>query len=284
MSIEKFSGTFKKEKLGATILLTETLQAIRCPSSLGVYCYLSSKPDDWKINVKELCSHFNKNKDTIRKYLNYLMSINALVKTVSRSSGKFSSFNYELKLSVNTDPCEPLPKKAAPVKPLPKKPAPVKAVTYKAENKQSIESNNNNYNDYRNDELSQYDRDEREQSKQVAIASTDKKQNKKERYLSIVLNNNDYNLPKHLIDDWLVIRENKKSTMTVTAMKGLNRELGICVDQGLNPVDCFQRAVENSWVGLKASWFTDTNDKGGDPLGFNDRGWLKTMLNRKLTD
>ena len=150
-----------------------------------------------------------------------------------------------------------------------------------------------NDNDYDNDDLSLYDSEKREpskealakeRSKQLPKTIPPKKLTTKGKYLSIVLNNNDYNLPDNLINDWLLVRDKKKAAMTVTAMKGLNRELGLCVDQGLKPVDCFQRVVENSWVGLKASWFTESKDKGDDPLGINDRGWLKAMLNRKLTD
>ena len=134
MSIEKFSGKFTKEKLGVTILLTETLQSIKCPMSLGVYCYLASKPDDWRINVKELTSHFAKNKDTVLKYLNHLISIGLLFRTVVKSNGKIVAHEYELRLAV-TQPT-PLPQ---PKKPDLEKPALENQDTYKAENKQSIE-------------------------------------------------------------------------------------------------------------------------------------------------
>lgn len=96
-NIQKFKGKFKEIKGGGTILFTRTLQSIRNPDNLAVYVYLSSKPPEWKINVKELMDHFVKmGRDKIRKCLNDLCMMGLLDrKEIRNESGEFMTNKYE---------------------------------------------------------------------------------------------------------------------------------------------------------------------------------------------
>ena len=41
-----------------TMLLVDTVEAIRDPAALGLWCYLQSKSENWIIRQKQLCDHF----------------------------------------------------------------------------------------------------------------------------------------------------------------------------------------------------------------------------------
>ena len=95
-TIEKFTGKLEKEDPGFTLFHNDTIQNITNAGALGIYCYLTTKPKNWPINVKEISSHFNIGKDKTRNLLNYLININALsVKTV-REKGRFAGGITEL--------------------------------------------------------------------------------------------------------------------------------------------------------------------------------------------
>ncbi len=51
--------------------------------------------------------------------------------------------------------------------------------------------------------------------------------------------------------DWLKVRRDKKSPLTVTAWDGVKREARIA---GMSPAQAVQTAAENGWQGFKASW------------------------------
>jgi len=265
LSIEKFTGSFSKEKSGCSIFVNETIQNIRCPMSLAIYVYLLSKPDNWRLNVKELSNHFSKNKETIYKYLNSLISMGAIVKHTLRQSGKFASFEYEIKLNLTQHDSSPVTEKPCTVKP-----CTVKPDTYKTKNKQNKEYTNNifnkNKNDYENDSLSLYDAQPKE------LTKTKKKKTKS---LELVENNNPHDVPLELIQDFIEVRKAKRAPLTKTAVKQLNNELSKCVSLGIDPIQALELAVSNGWTTVKADWISkNETSKTGRP-DVNSRGWSK---------
>lgn len=57
-----------------------------------------------------------------------------------------------------------------------------------------------------------------------------------------------------IIDDWLIVRKNKKSSNTKIAYDAIVREIN---KSGLSANDCIKIAVERSWCGFNASWLTN---------------------------
>jgi hypothetical protein len=117
--IQKFTGKFKEIDGGGTILHTKTIQSIRDPNCLAIYTYLSSKPPEWAINIKEIMSHFIKmGRDKAYKALNDLCLIGLLErKELRMDKGKFKEYIYYLYL-------EPLPENQEAGNPLPGLPFP----------------------------------------------------------------------------------------------------------------------------------------------------------------
>lgn len=230
MSIEKFSGKFDRERGGCSIIVNETIQSIVCTTSLAIYVYLLSKPDDWRLNVKELSNHFSKNKETIYKYLNNLIDIGAIEKVIHRESGKFESFNYKIKLHLALPVISPVTEKPYTVKPYTVNPD-----AYKTKSKQNKELTNNIF-------------------KQKSYLIDVKKIEKKPKALELITNDNPHNLPDDLIRDFIEVRKAKHAPLTKTAVKQLNNELDKCVNLGINPVIAVELAVSNGWVTIKAEW------------------------------
>lgn len=98
-NIEKFEGSFSTEQGGCSVLINSTLQSITDGFALGIYCYLMSLPNTWKLNVHHLANHFGCGKDKIYKYLRLLKDMNLLTCKTIRDGGKFAKLHYMLHLT-----------------------------------------------------------------------------------------------------------------------------------------------------------------------------------------
>jgi predicted transcriptional regulator len=101
MSIEKFSGQFNNEANGVTISINSTIQSITDIDALGLYIYLSSKPDTWKIHYKDIMRHFNIGEEKAYRLMNVLLSAGLLIRTEVREKGRFKEYLYTLYLKPN---------------------------------------------------------------------------------------------------------------------------------------------------------------------------------------
>lgn len=98
--IQKFKGDLSEVDGGGTILFTKIIQLIQDSNTLGVYCYLASKPDEWEINPKEIINHFsNLGRDKVYQILSDLCRLRLVVRKEIRSKGKFVEFVYYLYLA-----------------------------------------------------------------------------------------------------------------------------------------------------------------------------------------
>ena len=98
MSIQKFEGSFAKHDGGVTPIPNKTILAIRNPATIGIYCYLCTKPATWKINSLEIQKHFNIGRDRVRSAINELMELNLLKKKEIKVNGRFTGNHYTLYL------------------------------------------------------------------------------------------------------------------------------------------------------------------------------------------
>lgn len=86
----------------------------------------------------------------------------------------------------------------------------------------------------------------------------------------LVDQDNPHKIPIEMIKDWAQSRKAKKSPLTVTAWKKVNKELSKCK----NPIAAFEEMVARGWVSIKSEWVTDS--KGENNTGhfdYQDKTW-----------
>lgn len=71
-----------------------------------------------------------------------------------------------------------------------------------------------------------------------------------------------------LIDEWLLIRKQKKAVNTETAFTMLKNEI---IKSGLNANDCIKIAIEGSWKGFKSDWIKNTQYAGKQQKSADDK-------------
>jgi hypothetical protein len=65
-----------------------------------IYCYMSSKPDDWDFYLEPMAKEVGYSKDTLRKYISELVTSGWLVRgEQANSNGVFGAVEYTLKAS-----------------------------------------------------------------------------------------------------------------------------------------------------------------------------------------
>jgi predicted transcriptional regulator len=138
-NIEKFTGSFSKEDGGCTIIVNSTINSIPDAFSCGLYTYLLCRPDNWKLNPKQLAEHYSCDKKTIYKSLTILQVIGLLTREDLREKGKFVKFHYVVHLhkkDISKPEKTQLNKGFSPVPVLPEmvKPEMVKRNAYKTKN------------------------------------------------------------------------------------------------------------------------------------------------------
>ena len=74
-----------------------------------IFCYMASMPDDWKFYQGAMAKELGYTKDTLRKYIEELLTTGYLYREQRREEGKFDSYDYTLNFT-------PSGKKAATVK------------------------------------------------------------------------------------------------------------------------------------------------------------------------
>ncbi|CEG60999.1 hypothetical protein [Legionella micdadei] len=97
MTIKKNTPQFLRQSgLSFTTIINQTMDIIDDPASLGIYCYLASKPDNWEINNKELQSRFNKGFDFIKKRLADLREKGLIKKSAVRNETTGQIMRWEI--------------------------------------------------------------------------------------------------------------------------------------------------------------------------------------------
>ncbi len=98
MSVKKNTSNFLKHSgLSFTTIINETMDLITDDGALGIYCYLSSKPENWNICNVHLQNRFNKGRDYIQKKMHLLKKIGA-IKTTAIKDDKGKILYWETTL------------------------------------------------------------------------------------------------------------------------------------------------------------------------------------------
>lgn len=90
-----------------------------------------------------------------------------------------------------------------------------------------------------------------------------KNQTKNESFLSKkaqydikdILENNIYQIPEQIIQDWITTRKQKRAPVTQTAWNKINKELAKCQEKGIDPVEAFETMVASGWQSMKVEYF-----------------------------
>lgn len=70
-----------------------------------------------------------------------------------------------------------------------------------------------------------------------------------------ILENNIFQIPEQIIQDWIANRKKKRAAITQTAWNKINKELTKCKEQGVDPIEAFETMVASGWQSLKADYF-----------------------------
>lgn len=99
MSVEKLNfNHVQHEKKSFTTLLNSVLQNVNDAEALGLWCYLSSLPNNWAVNKKALMNRFNIGRHKLDRLLKYL-SEKGLIEAgqTKNSDGTFGKSCIEIK-------------------------------------------------------------------------------------------------------------------------------------------------------------------------------------------
>lgn len=107
----------------------------------------------------------------------------------------------------------------------------------------------------------------------------DKNKTKKSAYeLAELIEDNPHDIPKQMLEDWLVIRKDKKARVTKTAWDTINKTLSEIKEKlNINPIDAFGVMVASCWQSLKLEWFnkSDKQNINEKLAATDDTSWGK---------
>lgn len=90
MAIQKYKpefeeGSLSKQSVPFTQLCNKTIQNCTNMEAIGMWAYLQSMPDDWRLNPVHLKTHFKIGKNKVYKILTYLIDAKLIVRHVQIS-------------------------------------------------------------------------------------------------------------------------------------------------------------------------------------------------------
>ena len=230
MSIEKSTPHFLKHSgLSFTTLLNKTIEAIRDPGALGIFVYLASKPTDWEISEKNLQNRFSRGRDYIRARMAELKSI-GLLKSIAVKGSDGRIIHWESILYSEPQLSDP---PTVVSNHITENPHPGK--TRSLENPPTTNKRYKQIKDINKPPISP--------KGEMSFS------------LSKMLEDNPFHIPESVMSDWLQVRQSKRAKVTPTAWMQINANLLKLQSLGLNPIECFMKAVGNGWSGVEVRYF-----------------------------
>ena len=87
-----------------------------------------------------------------------------------------------------------------------------------------------------------------------------------------IVSDNIHGIPHNLINDWVVLRRKRRAHVNHTTWEELNKELTICKNNGIDPVEAFKKMVVFGWPFIDAQKFIDYKAGGKADIGSMDWG------------
>lgn len=205
--------------------------------TLGIYTRIIVLGLKWKLNIKGLSVHLNLPDTRIRKSIALLEQEGYVVRTAVRGEGgKFYGWNYQ----IMPTPIEESKRSNA------GKPTSQKTDTrfdgQVGEPTTRLTDNTVNGVDNNN------------KPKESIDLKEDKTKNKSFNFKQALL---DLGIEENIVNDWLLVRKQKKATNTETAFKRIKNEIAL---SGISANECITLAVERCWMGFKAEWVKNSNN------------------------
>lgn len=283
MSIEKFTGILRKEDHGFTMLVNSTVQNIKDLSVLGLYCYLASKPEGWKINAKEIRSHFKIGKDKVYALITHLCDMKLLSRTTIREKGQFVSFDYMLHIRPHSSP---FPENSEMddhflKTPFPEKPDAVNPDTYKTK---TLEKKEKDIKHLESPPVSSPQKYEYQETLFPLVTENQKQVARSKPSLTLtiddLLNCNPFSIPEQSLLDWIEVRNRQKAPITLTAWDMLHKELRKFKEDGHDVTEKFNLMVASGWRTIKFGWTSAAakpNVQSNNYYGEPTKGFLKGL-------
>lgn len=204
-----------------------------------VFCFMASKPNGWEFFLEPMAKEIGYSVETLRKYINELVDSGWLEKgEQKKEKGMFGATEYTLK---------------AVKSPSIKKPCTEITVSEKIRVGE-------------NPTLNKIDNKQKQDNKEKEINKSISK--KKFNFKQALI---DLGIDEHIVDDWLLVRKNKKATNSETAFNAIKKQIEL---SGASANDCITLSVEHSWAGFKAEWYN--NIRSNDETLFNQNKDINT--------
>lgn len=295
VNIQKFNprqiSSFTKEPMPYTQICNKVINECKNPVAGFIWIYLQSKPETWKPCKWEIMKRFDISESTYKRHMKYLTATNLIETCMIRNQhGKIvdwrivvlngSKFNpsmddykgttyvVHVNQSVKNDTLDnPAPDKGF-----------IQSVKYDLLDKKPECQNTTDgeMNPHINKRLINLEKKEKE----TPISPTGKRESFS---LSEMLKDNPFNIPDSVLRDWLDVRKVKKAKMTATAWNHTNLNLGKLKDAGLDPAECFLKAVTNGWAGVEFRYFArDVSPKPKHPTPDERAASEQKILEREM--
>lgn len=184
-----------------------------------VYCFMACKPNDWDFYLEPMAKEIGYSVDTLRKYINELVESGWLEK--GEQEREKGTFG---------------------------------AVSYTLKATKNTDTEN-----FRHGENpTQHNIDYRHKRDGINKEKEDNKLSSKKKFCfkQALL---DLGVCESVVNDFLLVRKNKKATNSETAFNRIKNEIA---KSGLTANECITIAVEHSWQGFSAEWVNKTRTQG----------------------
>lgn len=245
--IEEAESDFKR--VHKSIILNKNIDCL----TLGIYVKILVLGKKWQLNIKGLSSYFGISDMKIRKSIALLEREGYISRKAvqDEKTGKLAGWNYTL----HAIPLEESKRTCAGRK--------NNEETVYPENRQHgypttrLSDNTETWGDNNNkpkEDINLKEIDKPNQDKEKEDLSSSKKKDSFPFRQALI----DLGVRPEIVNDWLMVRKNKRASNTETAFKRIKREIA---KSGRSANDCITLAVERSWQGFMAEWMLNEINK-----------------------
>lgn len=248
--IEEAESDFKR--VHKSIILNKDIDCL----TLGIYVKILVLGKKWQLNIKGLSSYFDISDMKIRKSISLLEKEGYISRKAvqDEKTGKLAGWNYTLHsipLDESKRTCAGRKNNEETVYPENRQHG--YPTTRLSDNTETGEDNNNKLKE----DIDLKEIEKPNQYKEKEDKSSSKKKNTFQFRQSII----DLGVKPEIVDDWLIVRKNKRASNTETAFKRIKSEIA---KSGRSANDCITLAVERSWQGFMAEWMLNEINKANN--------------------
>lgn len=246
--IEEAESDFKR--VHKSIILNKDIDCL----TLGIYVKILVLGKKWQLNIKGLSSCFDISDMKIRKSISLLEKEGYISRKAvqDEKTGKLAGWNYTLHaipLEESKRTCAGRKNNEETVYPENRQHG--YPTTRLSDNTETGEDNNNKPKE----DINLKEIDKHNQDKEKEDKSSSKKKNSFPFRQALI----DLGVRPEIVNDWLIVRKNKRASNTETAFNRIKNEI---LKSGKSANDCITLAVERSWQGFMAEWMLNEINKG----------------------